>query len=300
MISPGLIAFLSGLTVLIAFYAILSPKKRSRVRNNDLSVPTNTSDEESSVVSRMRPLLNEFMPALPGVADMSDGARSSLQKLIVRSGNPWNLRPEEFKGIQYLFALFGGVAGIVLVLLEILAFPVWIVALLMGGIGYAIPFSVYNTAKERRAREIQKQLPEALDLLVITMESGMNFEPAMGQVTPRMPEGVLRLEFGKIVSDIASGRPLESTMLAFADRAASDEAEGFAKAVAQAQKLGADVSETLTAQATAARDAYAAAIDKKTAKLPTQMFAYLGLTLIPAFILIFIAPSMSQLGTDFM
>ena len=301
--TPGLIAFLAGLTVLIVMYALTSvktPPRRKSVQDSILKQVEPTGDDSSTKFSKyVRPMLSEFIPSIPGATRMTDAQYSSTMQLIVRSGNPWRLRPEEFRGTQYLFAVLGIAFGLVIAFLELAPIPWYGMLLLMGFAGYVTPYSVYNSARQKRMREIQKQLPEALDLLVVTMTSGLNFEPALAQVTPRLPDGLLKDEFTKINSEIRSGRQLESSLLAFSDRAASDEAESFARAVAQSQKLGADVSETLAGQATAARDAYEALLDKKIAKLDSMLFAFLAPTMLPAFMIIFVAPSMSQLGGGF-
>lgn len=300
--NAGLVAFLAGLTVLLAAYALFAPKsppRRDKIQDKIFQADEDTTDNAQGFVKYVRPMLGEFMPSVPGLTNISDDSRDKISKLLVRSGNPWKLRPEEFVGTQFLFAVLGAAIGLVLTFLDLVPLDWYFMVLGLGIAGYSIPFSVYNTAKERRAKEIQKQLPEALDLLVVTMTSGMNFEPALSEVTPRMPDGLLKQEFAKISSEITSGRTLESSLLAFADRAASDEAESFAKSVAQSQRLGADVSETLSTQATAARDSYEALLDRKIAKLSTTMFAVLAPTMLPAFLLIFVAPSLSQLSGGF-
>jgi len=302
--TPGLIAFLAGTTVLLVMYALMSvktPPRRKSVQDSILKHVDATAEggESTPFAKYVRPMLSEFMPSIPGMSQMSDAQQSSTEQLLIRSGNPWKLRAEEFRGTQFLFAVIGVVFGLVLAFMELAPIPWYGMVLILGIAGYATPYSVYNSARQRRAKEIQRQLPEALDLLVVTMTSGLNFEPALAQVTPRLPEGLLKDEFTKISSEIRSGRQLESSLMAFSERAASDEAESFARSVAQAQRLGADVSETLASQATAAREAYEALLDKKIAKLDSTMFAFLAPTMLPAFLIIFVAPSMSQLGGGF-
>lgn len=290
MLSPGLPALLAGLAILLAAYALLAPR-------GTIPKSRKARQESQDAVGRyVKPMLGEILPSLGNATRMSDIKRDSIQQLIVRAGNPWNLTPEEYRGTQFLFALLGAVFGVVLILADMTAGFPWLMILLMcAGFGFLVPYSVHNTARQKRASEIQKQLPEALDLLVVTMSSGLNFEPALQEVTPRLPDGLLKDELGIVSREIAAGQPLARALMNFSERAASDEAEGFAKAVAQAQDLGADVSDALAAQAVSARDAFEALLEKKIASLPTRMFAILAPTLLPAFLLIFLAPAISQL-----
>lgn len=290
----GLIAFVAGLSVLLAAYALISPKEGVKKRSPRRTEDTPTGDGDS--ISRyVRPMLGEFTPSMPGMSNLSDNTRDNLSKLIIRSGNPWNLRVEELRGTQVLFAFIGAAIGLVLAPLALLPVPWWILVPVIAIVGYVIPYSVYNSARESREKDIRKQLPEALDLLVITMSSGLTFEPAFASVTKKMPAGLLQEEFATMSGEIQSGRTVEATMTSFAERAASDEAQSFAKAVVSAQRQGADMSEVLTGQAENARDAYEGLVDTKIAKLSTMMFAFLVPTMLPALMILFLAPSLVDL-----
>jgi tight adherence protein C len=296
--TAGITALLAGLSLFLVIWAIFSPKKPVK-KNLQPNFFRNTFEEPEEVTlftKYVRPMLANFLPQLPLSTDLTGEKLDKVQQLITRSGNPWGLRPEEYKGTQFLFTALGTMAGFVLVALDVVPMPSFLVIILAGVMGYAFPYSVYNSARQAKARDIQKQLPDALDLLVVTMNSGQNFEPALGQVTPRLPDGMLKNEFNKISTEIASGRTLESSLMSFANRAASEEAESFARSVAQAQRLGADVSQTLASQAKTARSNYEALLEKKIARLSSTMFMFLVPTMLPAIVLIFVAPSLSQLS----
>lgn len=299
----GLTAFLAGLTIFFTLYAIFAPKKDIKtIRSHEevLSSGQEMTDAATAFDRYVRPMLRNFLPQSPLSATLNNAQHDKISELLIRSGNPWNLRPEEYRGTQILFAFFGAIAGLALWVFNVVPIPGFLFAIFLPIMGWALVFSVHNSARENRVKEVTKQLPEALDLLVVTMTSGQNFEPALSQITPRLPEGLLREEFSRVNADIASGRGLEASLNSFARRAASDEVESFAKSVVQTQKLGADVTETLVQQAAAARQAYEAKLEKKIAKLSSNMFMFLIPTMLPAFMIIFIAPVTQQLsGTLF-
>lgn len=303
-VTPGIVALLGGLAVFLFFYAIYAPKKV--VRKDDVSdqfFSENNADtgEEASAFDRyIRPALRNFLPQSPLSASLKDEQRSKIEQLLIRSGNPWGIRPEEYQGLQVFFAFAGFFLGLVLGVLGIIPVaPPLLVVLLTTAAGFIWPRSFHNTKREARSKEIQRQLPEALDLLVVTLASGQNFEPALEQVNGRLPQGLLRDELTKVSTEIRAGRSLERALLAFANRAANEEAETFAKSVAQAQHLGADVSETLSNQAASARRNYEALLDRKTARLSTTMFVPLILTMLPALLLVFLAPVVATLTGGF-
>jgi len=289
----GLASLLIGISVFLIMYAIFAPRKSAGIIGR--TAPTAGATDGFS--RYVRPMLRNFIPQTPLSAAAQNMGSDKTELLLIRSGNPWKIRPEEFLGIQVLFAAIGLFAGILMAAFNPLpAVPgiVWLLAFPLAG--YAMPYSYHNTLKESRSKEVQKQLPEALDLLVITLASGQNFEPALGQVVPTLPDGLLKEEMTKVNYELAAGRGIESSLLDFARRASSDEVESFAKAVSQAQRLGSDVSETLVNQATSARAAYESRIEKKISRLSSIMMIPLVFTMIPSLMLIIIAPTMSQLS----
>lgn len=303
--SIGIVAFLVALAVFFGLYGIYAPRKTVTMRSTGSeffdTVSVDKEVDAGSAFDRIiRPMLRNFLPQSPLSTQLSSQEHDKITELLVRSGNPWNIRPEEYRGSQYLFATLGLFAGVVLFALDAMLdlipiVPGFIFLLLFPLMGYVIPFSVHNTARQERAKEVQGQLPEALDLLVVSLSAGQNFEPALAQVAPKMPDGLLKEEFIRITKELSAGLSLRDALTHFARRASSDETEGFAKAVLQAQDLGSDVSDTLKAQSRAARAAYEARLEKKIASLSSRMFIFLIPTMLPAVLIIFLGPSLSQL-----
>lgn len=288
----GLASILVGMSIFLILYAIFAP--RSKSTSHILEDHNATDDGFNRYV---RPMLRNFIPQTPLALVADKNKTNKIQELLIRSGNPWNIRAEEFLSIQILFAAIGFFAGVLMYAFNPIAqVPpfLWVVALPLAG--YVIPYSIHNSKKEARSKEIQRQLPEALDLLVITLAAGQNFEPALAQVAPTLPHGLLRDELVKVNAELEAGRPLKTSLIEFAQRTSSDEAESFAKAVSQATLLGSDVSETLENQATSARAAYESRIEKKISRLSSIMMVPLVFTMIPSLILIIIAPTMASLS----
>lgn len=286
----GLASILVGLSVFLVLYAILAPKKNNTALH---ALEAAGTDGFSRYV---RPMLRNFIPQTPLAAAANSKKHDKTRELLIRSGNPWKIRAEEFMGIRVLFAAIGFFFGLVMTIwspIPAVPYLVWLIGFPVAG--YVIPFSYHNSLRESRSKEIQKQLPEALDLLVITLASGQNFEPALDQVAPTLPAGLLRDELVTVTHELRAGRSMEEALMEFAGRASSDEVESFAKAVSQAQRLGADVSETLENQAASARGAYEARIEKKIARLTSIMMIPLVFTMIPSLILIIIAPVLTNL-----
>lgn len=297
MSTVGLAALLSGLLVLVMAYAMFGPRASADdYRNDDIAIGELTRFDRY-----FRPALRNFIPESPLKSMLSKGRGSKIEELLVRSGNPLKLRPTEYFGLQILLATIGLVLGILLVSLRLLPEAIPNIIIILGPpiAGYVLPYSYHNTRRQDRARSIRRELPEALDLLVITMNSGKSFEPALHEVVPRLPEGLLHDELLLVDEDLQSGKSVKDSLNEFARRASNSEAESFAKAIAQTQDLGSDVTDTLINQAASARQSYEAAVDKKISRLTQMMVAPLVVTMLPALMIIFIAPNMSQFMSQF-
>lgn len=301
----GLLALFAGLTVFFVLYAIYAPV--TTTVSEDKALRDSVFDDEGydepqidpndSIGKYVRPILNNFLPQLPNIP-LSSERKDKMEKMLITSGNPWKLNVQEFLGIQIAFAVIGFMAAILFISTGYAPdqIPVFVWPLFGAGAGYLIPYSKYNSAKESRTKEVERQLPEALDLLTITIDTGQVFEFALENVTKQLPEGLLKTEFGKTVVEIQAGSSLERSFTSLSRRFASEDLESFTKAVIQATKLGSDVSDTLKQQADYVRSNYEARLQRMIARLETTMFIPLIGTMLPAFLVILLAPTMAQLA----
>lgn len=303
--NAGLASILIGLAIFIYVYAMFAPKKTitrqysgEALENNHPS-ELDEADESASFNRYIRPMLRNFLPQSPLSLQLKNSQIDKTRDMLIKSGNPWKIRTEEFMGIQILFAFIGLILGILLMVFPVVPVvpPALWVAIVPIAL-YLLPYSYHNTRIANRSDEIRRQLPEAIDLLVIAMTSGKTFEPALAEVAPVLPDGLLKEEFLKLDAELNSGRSVNDALLDFAHRSSSEEAETFGKAIVQATKLGSDVSETLSSQATAAREAYEARVEKKIARLSSIMMIPLVFTMIPSLILIILAPVMMGLSSS--
>lgn len=307
MMTPGFAAFMAAITAFLVVYAICAPiNDLSRDEYSDdeawSDVRSGAATNQSGLFERfIRPAVRNFLPQTPMAALVKARNNSKVQELLVRSGNPWNIQPEEFFGIRVLSGAAGFALAMIMVLVEMLPsmipFPGWLA--IGAGVGAYVPKVLLDKERGKRKKAAQKGLPEALDLMVITLNSGMNFGPALAEVVQRLPEGLVRDELTRVSADLRAGRSLEESLLDFARRAPSDEVESFCKAVVQAERLGADVAETLTDQSETARAAYEATLDERIGKLPTTLFIPILLLMLPALFLVILAPAFSNITKAF-
>ena len=290
-ILPVIAALFAAIAVFFLAYAILAPIVEKR-RSSDAG----PVDDKDRVGKYVKPMLNEFMPQMPSLS-LGEKRSKKLEELIKKSGNPWRLNSEELVGIMLALGTAGAIIGSMVALIGTLPIsPLLVILICAGGAGF-YPLSVYRSARQKRTADITRNLPEALDLLTVSLTAGETFQPALISVVKQLPDSLLREEFKKIAMGIQSGIPLEKTLTDFANVTDSEEADSFAKAIIQSQKLGSDVTETLSQQAAFTRNAKETRLEEKIARLNTTLFIPLSLTMLPAFLIIFIAPIFAGLAT---
>lgn len=293
---PAFAALTAGLTVFFLLYAIYSPirpKKKASIAEGVFG-----KDDRFDATQRYtRPILDNFMPSLPeGIVPKS--SIKKYQLLLKVSGNPLKINPEELFVLQIAGGLIGFLIGLGLAAVNTIpAVPAILFPLVFASLGFFLPYGKHTSLRDTRSRDVQRNLPEALDLLQVVIASGSTFQPAMRKVTEQLPESFLRTEFTRLNIEIQAGGTLESCMQSFALSNTSEEGAAFASAIIQTQKLGADVTDTLVRQAQLARANQEARIERMIARLQTMLFVPISAFMMPAFLVIFLAPALSNIAT---
>lgn len=291
MDNPYVIALLFTIAVALFFYIVMVPKTGRRFTQGDYS-------GSNAVVKAADFVGNEFYSLLPEglIKDRRVvGARiSKVESLFQRSANPWNLKPHDFTFFKFVFAflglILGSLAGIGLqILLPFL--PWFLVAAAFVFLGWIYPSSTYSSAAKKRDIEFKRQLPEALDLIIISLSGGATFIAAVRESLSNMQPGILRDEFSQIVKTVDAGASLSTALDNFASRAPNDSITTFVKAVQEATELNVPLIEVLNSRSEASRKDFFALIHQKTATLSSRMMIVLTPTLIPAIMICVLAPA---------
>lgn len=285
----ALASILAGITVFLIMWPILAPKFTHRRTDTSSELYKMQYEQMDTLGKYTQPILDEFMTNMPNV-DMGDIRKQNLNKLIQKSGNPWKINADELVGLMIAFGIGGSIVGVFVSVLGIVPAHPALIILGFGVLAFLYPYSTYRSAREKRAEEMRKYLPEALDLLTVSLSSGLTFQPAIISVAAQLPDSIVKEEFQKIAANIGAGQTLAKALKTLSDSTESEEAESFVKAVIMSQKLGSDVTETLAQQAEFARSAKETRLQEKIARLNTTLFIPISLTMLPAFLIIFVAP----------
>src|SRR5205823_14168792 len=125
----------------------------------------------------------------------------------------------------------------------------FIFAGIRGAIGYIAPAIVVTQRANRRQSTIVAQLPDALDLLPVSVEAGLGFDGAVAKLTQYM-SGPLPEEFELALGEMRIGESRSDALKKLAQRAGTPEVSSFVRSIVQADQLGTSLGRILRVQAT--------------------------------------------------
>lgn len=157
-------------------------------------------------------------------------------------------------------------------------------------VGYFVPDILISGKAKRRQEEIAEALPDLLDQLVISIESGSSFENALTR-SGHKGEGPLAEEIVRTVQDMALGVSRRDAYGALLERTDVDDLRKFVRSVLQGEEFGVPVSDIVREQAGEMRVSRRLRAEAKANQVPVKMLFPLMGTILPVLFLIVISPA---------
>jgi tight adherence protein C len=221
------------------------------------------------------------------------GPKTNLEALsakIVAAGLSSRLSASGFLAIKGGTTVGGGLLGLALAAATAPAAIVLFVPTLAAA-GFIAPGWVLTIKQRSRRETIRSELPDALDLLAVSVEAGLGFDGAVTKLTEHM-DGALVEEFGLMLSEIRVGEARTPALRKMADRVDAPELSTFVRAVIQADQLGISLGRILRVQATDTRMRRQAAAEEKAMKAPIKMLFPTVLFIFPSMFIVVLGPAM--------
>ena len=171
-------------------------------------------------------------------------------------------------------------------------------ASILGAIGYIAPALVVTSRARKRQSKILSQLPDALDLLAVSVEAGLGFDGAVAKLTQYM-DGPLSEEFDLALGQMRIGESRSDALKKLAERARTPEVSSFVRSIVQADQLGTSLGRILRVQATDTRLKRQAAAEERAMKAPIKMLFPTVAFIFPAMFIVILGPAMLSLGKLF-
>jgi tight adherence protein C len=208
-----------------------------------------------------------------------------------------NASPNGFIASQGIFALAAGFFGLIVFgAAKPSAAPIF--ALLCGVLGFMGPSFVLNSKVRSRQAAVASELPDALDLLSVSVEAGLGFDGAVQKLTEHM-KGPLIEEFELALGEMRIGESRVEALKKMAERSASQEMASFVRAIIQADQLGISLGRILRIQAGDTRLKRQLLAEEKAMKAPIKMLFPTVAFIFPAMFIVILGPAFLNLSKIF-
>ena len=165
---------------------------------------------------------------------------------------------------------------------------------------FLLPNSYLTMRQRSRRQRVELELPDALDLLTVSVEAGLGFDSAVRMVTQRM-EGPLSDEFRVMLEEMRLGASRRQAMLNIGERTGSEEVSSFVRSLLQSDELGVPIGSALRVQADDMRTRRQLHAEEQATKAPVKLLFPTVLFIFPVIFMVIVAPAVmnvfNMLGT---
>jgi tight adherence protein C len=289
-----IIAILAAGAVMLITYGLAArpPQDAVQQRLEQLVVQPKTLEEfelQQPFFDRvMRPLVKRL--AKLGRRGDQGGIIARTDAKLEKAGYPGGLRGADWMGVKILSTI-------------VLAIALFFIGLLMGGPAMGFIFAIVGAAfgfvlpefwlgRKGRARSFAMvlQLPDALDLLTISVEAGLGFDAALAKVVEKM-EGPLVSEFRQALAEIRMGRSRRDALRDVIARADAQPVTNFIGAIVQAEQLGVPIAKVLQIQSQQLRIERRQRAEEAAAKAPVKMLFPMVGCIFPTIFIVILGPA---------
>ncbi len=218
----------------------------------------------------------------------------TTEKRLALAGNPGDLRVADWLGIKAVGAIVGAAIFVILFVFPGfigLPVPVNFVMILVGLMfGYTIPEFWLGGRVRARQKAILLQIPDALDLLTISVRAGLGFDGALGKVVEKL-KGPLTDEFRRALAEIRVGKARRDALRDIIPRTEVPALSNFIGAVIQAEQLGVSISKVLQVQSEQLRIERRQRAEEMAAKAPIKMLLPLVGCIFPTLFIVILGPA---------
>jgi len=293
---PLIVAGAAALAILLIFLGLAGSKPVDPVQARLTQLGTMQAKnleelelQQPFLERTLRPLAQRLSGAVARMTSTSFSDRT--EKRLALAGNPGELRVGDWLGIKAIaaigfaggfFVLFGVLGGNLI--LGLILFPIGL------AFGYTFPEFWLGGRIKKRKKAILLQIPDALDLLTISVRAGLGFDAALGKVVEKL-KGPLTDEFRRALAEIRVGKTRRDALRDIVARTDVVPLTSFIGAIIQAEQLGVSISKVLQVQSEQLRIERRQRAEEMAAKAPIKMLFPLVGCIFPSLFIVILGPA---------
>jgi tight adherence protein C len=281
-----LLAFLFGSLLVAGVAMAMSPASANAIARRLGEIRGEDADAESTAYGQV---LTESVKKLARFAPRNIKEMGKLQRKLVAAGYRHKEAMTIFTGIRLGSAL----VMFALASLPILGRPNIILALGAAGVGYLMPTMVLGRKAAKRQHRIRLSLPDALDLLVVSVEAGLGLDQALQRVGQELAfaHGDLSDELRLVNLELRAGNARTEALHNLAERTGVDDLSSLVAMLVQTDKFGTSVAQSLRVHSETLRTKRRQRAEEAAAKTGVKMVFPLVFCIFPAVWVVTIGPA---------
>jgi len=230
---------------------------------------------------RMAEFFNKLSP---------EKSRAAAEKMMEQAGKPNGWGAKEFTGLRIGAAIVVAILGFLFAIASGNATYSPFIALGGGGIGFFLPVLWIRSKIQARQAAVIKQLPDAMDLLTITVEAGMGFDGALQKVADKWDNEISRA-FGRVTQEMRLGILRRVALKNMSESVDVPDMTSLVAAIIQAEQLGVSIAKVLRVQSKQMRLKRSQRAEAEANKAPIKMLFPMVFLIFPALFIVLLAPA---------
>lgn len=219
----------------------------------------------------------------------------STQRRLMNAGLQGQMQVSDFIGLKGMGILGGLAFGGLLALLGHTSTAVTFVLVLMFTIiGYIAPDFWLRSKTSQRKTLIANALPDAIDLLTISVEAGLGFDQAMARIVSKA-DNLLTREFARVLQQMRLGVARRDALRQLVDRTGVDDLSQFVGAIIQAEQLGASIGRVLRIQSAEMRVRRRQRAQRLAQQAPIKMLFPMAFLILPSIFVVVLGPAIPRI-----
>lgn len=220
-----------------------------------------------------------------------------LQKQLIRAGRPYNMGVTDFLGLRLVISAVMGVGMFLIAPLVASSATPSINRVLLTIVGFSLGlyFPTYwlKGRIRKRQKEIQRALPDALDMLTICVDAGLGFDAALQRVATYW-DNAFAQELNYMLHEMRVGVRRVEALRHLADRTDVPDLASLVALLTQADRLGVPLSNVLKSQSQQLRLRRRQRAEEEAHKAPVKMLLPLSLFILPATMAVVLGPAIPR------
>ncbi|HKV82935.1 MAG TPA: type II secretion system F family protein [Ktedonobacterales bacterium] len=300
---PAIAGFLAFFGVLLAVLGAAFPSRDDPIgrRLNDATKRARTIDDielQAPFVERVfKPVASQLSKIIVRLTPA--GVMEGTQKKLMYAGLSNQMQVSDFMGVRGLAVLISAALAVTIgVKTGASTVALLLILLIVGGLAYMLPDLWVRGKITQRKDQVQRALPDAIDLLTISVEAGLGFDLALARVVQKSDNALTR-EFGRVIQEMRIGIARRDALRAMVERTGVDDLSAFISAIIQAEQLGASIANVLRIQSVEMRVRRRQHAETLAHQAPIKMLFPMAFLIFPPIFIVVLGPAIPNLIHQF-